>query len=142
METLALVQGDLVLNSGSYLTFTGPDKIRQDLDLALNEAYGSDQFHPLWGSVLDRFIGLPITSSLETAVSNEVARVLKNYIAVQTDAITSDSIANQRSRYGTGDVIQSVESINVTVSFDRIIISVVLQTLSNQTITIQRQVIA
>lgn len=142
MQTLALVQGDLVLNSGSYLTFSGPDKIRQDLDLALNEAYGADQFHPLWGSILDRFMGQPITSSLKQAVLNEVTRVLKNYITVQTDDISSDSVANQLSRYDTGDVVQSVESINAVVSFDRITVTVVLQTLSNQTITIQRQVIA
>lgn len=142
METLALVNGDLVLNSGSYLTFSGPDKIRQDLDLALNEAYGSDQFHPLWGSILDRFIGQPLTSSLQSAVLNEVTRVLSNYIAVQTDDISSDTVADTRSRYDTSDVVQSVDSINASVTMDRVTVTVVLRTMSNQTITINRQVIA
>jgi phage baseplate assembly protein W len=142
MQTLALVNGDLVLNSGTYLTFSGPDKIRQDLDLALNEAYGADQYHPLWGSILDRFIGQPLTSSLQSAVLNEVTRVLANYIAVQTDDISSDTVADTLSRYDTGDVVQSVESIDATVSMDKITVSVVLRTLSNQTITINRQVIA
>jgi phage baseplate assembly protein W len=142
VQTLALLNGDLVLNSGTYLTFSGPDKIRQDLDLALNEAYGADQYHPLWGSILDRFIGQPLTSSLQTAVLNEVTRVLANYIAVQTDDISSDAVADTRSRYDTSDVVQSVEAINATVALDKITVSVVLRTLSNQTITINRQVLA
>lgn len=142
MQTLALIQGDLALSSGSYLTYSGPDKIRQDLDLALNEDYGSDPFHPYWGSILNRYIGEPLTASVKQAVLTEVSRVLTNYVMVQTDLIAADGTYDNRSSFSTSDVVRSVESIDAQSVSDRILVTITLQTMSNQTITIKRQVIS
>jgi phage baseplate assembly protein W len=142
VQTLALVQGDLVLSSGSYLTFTGGDKIHQDLNLALNEAYGSDPYHPFWGSILDRYIGAPLTGNLQQAVINEVSRILQNYISVQNDIVADDATSNQLSRYDTADVVQQVISVDAKVAYDKITVTVVLQTMANQTVTVTRQVVA
>lgn len=142
MQTLALVQGDLVLASGSYLTFTGPDKIHQDLTLALNEPYGADPYHPLWGSILDRYIGSPLTGSVQQAVVNEVGRILQNYVAVQNDVVADDATNSQLSRFDTGDIVSQVVSVDAKVTFDKITVTVVLLTLANQTVTVTRQVVA
>lgn len=142
MESLALVQRDLVLTGGQYLMVSGSDKIRQDLTLALREDYGSDPYHPYWGSVLQRFIGHPLTPEVQQLVQTEVRRVLRNYIAVQSDLIRADSASGARSRFDTSDVVQAVENIAVTITGDRIDIVLTLQTQSGQTVTIRRQVLA
>lgn len=142
MKTLALIQGDLALSSGSYLTFSGPDKIRQDLDLALNESYGSDLYHPYWGSVLTQYVGQPLTESARQAVISEVKRVLDNYVKVQTDQISADSVYDNLSGFTTSDVIRSIESVDAQPMQDRLLVTIVLVTMSNQTITIKRQVIS
>lgn len=142
MKTLALVQGDLVLSSGNFLTFSGIDKIRQDLDLALHEEYGGDQFHPFWGTILDRYIGAPLTATAKAAVVNEVQRVLKNYLAVQASLVSASTVANTRSNFDTNDVVRSIESIDASVNYDRITVTVVLQTMGRQTLTVTRQVLA
>lgn len=140
MQQLAIVDGDLVLSSGAYLLFTGPDKIRQDLFFALNEEYGSDIYHPLWGSILDRYLGQPLTAGLEQQVSAEVQRVLNNYIAVQADDVNTAITLDIKGVYDTSDVVRSVESLQVSITQDTILITVVLETMNRQTITIQRQV--
>lgn len=140
--TLALVQGDLVLSAGSFTTLTGVDKIRQDLDVALHEEYGGDVYHPYWGTILDRYIGQPLTPAAQISVTTEVQRVLKNYIATQADLLSVSSTNNTKSIYDTNDIVMAVESIDAQVSFDRITVTVVLQTMSHETITITRQVLA
>jgi phage baseplate assembly protein W len=142
MMTLALVAGDFVLSAGTYATFSGSDKIQQDLSLALNEDYGSDTYHPYWGSILNRYIGAPLTPGIKSAVSIEVQRILKNYIAAQADAASTDIASNTRGSFNTSDIVQKVESIDVVVAYDSINITVVLQTMSRQTVTIKKQIIA
>lgn len=142
MQTLALAQGDLVLSSGTYLTFTGSDRIRQDLDLALNEAYGSDPYHPYWGSILRQYVGRPLTETARQGVITEVKRVLDNYVKVQTDLISADSVRDDRSNFTTSDVVRSIESVDARALHDRLLVTVVLVTMSNQIITIKRQVIS
>lgn len=140
MQTLAVVDGDLALSAGGYLLLSGTNKVRQDLTLALEEEYGGDPYHPLWGSILNRYIGQPLTPSLQQLVSNEVQRVLRNYISVQADDVNAASLNASKANFDTSDVVQSIESIDVQISMDGIFISVVLQTMANQTLTIQRTV--
>lgn len=140
MQTLAIVDGDLVVSAGSYLMLSGTEKIRQDLQFALTEEYGSDIYHPLWGSIVERYLGQPLSAALEQQVSSEVQRVLNNYIAVQADNVNKAIALDIKGLYDTSDIVRSVESMSVHVNYDRITISVVLQTMSRKTITIQRQV--
>lgn len=140
MKGLAVIDGDLVLSGSSYLTLTGPARIKQDLDFALHDEYGADIFHPYWGSVLDRFIGQPLTASVEQQVINEVQRVLNNYISIQTDQINSAISAGTASVYDTADVVSQVEAIDVQVNMDSISITVTLRTMANQSVTVTRTV--
>jgi phage baseplate assembly protein W len=78
VKTLALVQGDLSPAPGGYLMYEGPQKIHQDLALALQEAYGGDKLHPRWGSILQNFIGLPMTDDVKNKVLSEINRVISN----------------------------------------------------------------
>ena len=68
MKTLALKNGDLVVESGGHKTVSGSTKVAQELYLSLGEPYGSDRFHRDLGSVLDDFFGQPINDMTEAMV--------------------------------------------------------------------------
>jgi phage baseplate assembly protein W len=140
MQGLAVVDGDLVLSGGSFLTVTGQARIKQDLTFALRDSYGADPNHPYWGSILDRYIGQPITPTLQQQIVDEVQRVLNNYIAVQADVVNTAVINNVRGSLNTSDVVSSVSGINVNAIANKITISVELQTMSRDSVTITRTV--
>jgi hypothetical protein len=140
METLGLVHGDLDIDgNGDYLLFSGVDRIRQDLTLNLVEVYGSDRFHPLFGSVLQNYVGNPITPILQQQVISEVNRVVQNYLTVQQNAVLQASVYGLTT-YDTSDVVQSVGNIQASTSYDTIYVSATLTTVDQQTVTVTRQV--
>jgi phage baseplate assembly protein W len=141
MQSLALVQGDLAIDgTGDYLTFSGVDRIRQDMTLALTEEFGSDRFHPSWGSILKSYLGQPITPELEQAVRAEVNRIVQNYIVLQQQQVLQDSQFDVVGRFDTSDVVRNVSAIKTRVLFDTIYVSATLTTLTRETVTISRQV--
>ncbi len=140
MKTLALVQGDLAVGTGSYLTYSGVNKISQDLSLALREAYGGDRFHPSWGSILQQYVGTPMVEEAKAGVVAEVTRVLNNYITVQNAQIQAAGTQNVQSTLTTDDVVQSITSINATQVHDSLVVTVTLQTLSRQAVSITQVV--
>lgn len=142
MQTLQLKNGDLVLAQGGYALITGQDRIRQDLSLALRDEYGTDRFHPGWGSVIMRYIGNPITPQLEMLVRGEVNRVVQNYILIQKSEVLRDSQVDVKGRFTTSDVVRALRSITVSIKQDTINIVLVLETLARETVTIKRQVAA
>lgn len=141
METFALVHGDLMVDSsGQLLTYSGPNRIRQDLQLALSEEYGADHFHPKWGSIVKSYIGNPITPSLELLVQAEVNRVVQNYITLQQSSVLRSTTFDIAGVFDTSDVVQSVGPLRVSTAYDTIYISATLTTVDRQTITITQQV--
>lgn len=140
MRTLALVNGDLMLAQGGYLTYTGAARIKQDLTLALNEEYGSDRFHPRWGTIVMNYIGQVLTSHIQDQVKAEVVRVVKNYIAVQQTEVLRDTQVDVANRYTTDDVVRSIVSLSASSSIDTINVALVLETMTRETVTIKRQV--
>jgi len=138
MQTLALVQGDLVPAPGGYRMYSGAQKISQDLSLALREEYGGDQYHPKWGSILPTMIGGPLDTQAKTDIMAEVSRVLANYIAVQNARIVQDNARGVLSSLTTDDVVQSVGSTRVTPIYDSVAVNVVLNTLSRQSVNINQ----
>ena len=130
MKTLLLNDGDIVLDSGSYETVTGPAKLRQDLDLAMREPLGIDRFHPRWGSRLPTMVGDPITPSLVTRIEGEARRILENYIAVQRDRMARDARNGRRPRYASGEVIDRVASIQVRPEWDAVHLRAEIRTLT------------
>lgn len=140
MKTLLLAQGDLVLGPQGHQTVTGSSKVRQDLALALGEEYGNDRFHREWGSVIMRYIGQPLTPEVELAIYSEVNRVLSGYIGAQRQGVQRDSMTGRGSRYTTSDVVRNVLSIDVRSNLDTITVTMVLETASNETVTLTRTV--
>lgn len=115
METLQLdTDGDLVIGPTDYAVVSGTDKIRQDLTYALREEYGSDPFHPYWGSLLPGMLGNIIGTDTLSQVQSEVMRVLQNYIAVQTAMLQNNLVAFDQSQFSTADIIGSIDSVTVT----------------------------
>jgi phage baseplate assembly protein W len=142
MKTLTLRDGDFVLGKGGYSMSTGTDRIRQDLTLALTEEYGSDRFHPRFGSVIKQYIGNVITPHLQAMVRAEVNRVVQNYITIQQAEVIRDSQLDVLGRFSTADVVRSLLSIDTTTFMDRINIHLALETLARTTVKIKKQVVS
>lgn len=140
MKTMQLVNGDLWVTQGGYALITGPDRIRQDLTLALLEEYGSDRFHPRWGSVIKRYIGNVITPQLEALVRAEVNRIVQNYILIQQAEVLRDTQVDEKGRFTTSDVVRSLLGLSTSVSMNSINVKLALETLARATVTLKRQV--
>lgn len=130
MQTLMIRDGDLSLASGTFETVRGGDKLYQDLSHAVREPIGTDRFHPGWGSSLPNFIGGTASPATGTLVQNEVRRVVRNHAAVQQSKMTIDAQNRRRSRFGTGEVIKEIGSIQVRAEYDRLHVRCLLSTLS------------
>lgn len=143
MRQIALVNGDIAIGTdGGMLMYSGAARIKQDLTLALSEEYGTDRFHPTWGSVLPQYLGQLLTAEMQQLVRAEVNRVLQNYIIIQQNDVIRDTTVDVQGRYDTSDVVQSVGAITVTQVLDAIYLSATLTTLARQVVTISQQVSA
>jgi phage baseplate assembly protein W len=147
MIQLGLVHGDLMIGTdGSYLVVTGAQRIQQDLTLALSDVYGTDRFHPSWGSILPEYLGNINNSTMQALVKAEVNRVLQNYLTITQSGVIQQSMTNVTNNnnpgasYTTADVVRSVDAINVSMTLDTIYVSVQLTTLAGQSITIGQKV--
>lgn len=140
MRTLQLRNGDLVVGTTGHQVVEGTQKIRQDLALALGEPYGDDRFHPSWGSMLPRYVGDTATEETRALVISETARVLQAYVDSQATDVLQDSLAANRSRYATADVVRQVDAIDATLSLDTIQLKVSLTTQAGQDVVLSRTV--
>lgn len=140
MKGLAVVDGDLVLFGGSFLTLSGAARIKQDLTFALRDELGADTHHPFWGSILRRFIGQPIDASVQQQILTEVHRVLTNYISVQADQVNQAIALGVKGNLDTADVVRSVTAVSVEPELDQIRIKVELQTMARENVSISRTV--
>lgn len=143
INTLALINGDLAIGTnGAYLLYSGVSRIRQDLTLALTEEYGTDRFHPTYGSIVQSYLGQILSAELMQLVRAEVNRVLQNYLIIQQNEVLRDTLIDVANRYDTSDVVQSVDSVQARAVLDTIYLSATLTTLSRESVTISRQVSA
>lgn len=143
MKTLALVNGDLAIGTnGAYLLYSGVARIKQDLTLALTEEYGTDRFHPTYGSIVQSYLGQVLSAELMQLVRAEVNRVLQNYLVIQQNEVLRDTLVDVANRFDTSDVVQSVDNVAARAVLDTIYLSATLTTLSRETVTISRQVTA
>lgn len=140
MKTFAIRDGDLALGPGGFSLVTGTEKLRQDLSLALREPFGSDPYHPLWGSLLDTYIGEPIDGTLLARIRSEVERIVGNYVAIQGAILQANRAAGKRPSFGSGEVIREVTSVQASASFDSIIVRVNLRTYDGQEVELIQQI--
>lgn len=143
MKTLALINGDLAIGTnGAYLLYSGVPRIKQDLTLALTEEYGTDRFHPTYGSIVQSYLGQILSAELMQLVRAEVNRVLQNYLVIQQNEVLRDTLVDVTNRFDTSDVVQAVNNVSARAVLDTIYLSATLTTLSRETVTISRQVTA
>lgn len=140
MKTLALSGGDLVVGPGGLQMQDGPAKIRQDLALCLGEEYGTDPYQPGWGSVLKSYLGQMIDSDTPMLVQAEVNRILQQYQALQQQQLATAAANNQQHTITTSEIIQTVNSVDVSVLYDSVRVVISLTTMAGQTLQISRTV--
>jgi hypothetical protein len=133
MRGLALVNGDIQVGQSGYVEVTGQAKVLQDMVVATQEPYGSDQYHPGWGSYLNNFVGGDPTSSSALATS-EVTRLVSNYMTVQTYNQAQALAAGNKSPYGNDDFVTGLASLDVSQDDTSITVNASLLTASGQTV--------
>lgn len=136
MKTLAIENGDLVIGPAGHAVVAGTTKVLQDLRSALGEPYGCDRFHAQWGSLLDSYIGSAVVAETELLIRSEVTRIVRNYVALQAEALRQDALAGNRPRYGTNEVIAQIASINVQQEFDRFHVRISLVMVSGDQVAV------
>lgn len=136
MKTFMIRNGDLVVGPEGFETIDGPAKVGQDLRMAVGEPLGNDRFHPGWGSTLDNMIGGLADADSAAAAQQEVTRVVSNYVQVQRAMMQADLTAGVRSRFSTGEVIASVDSIKATPRTDAVAVQVVIKTANATTVAV------
>lgn len=144
IKDLQLAGGDLIASGRGFATVTGADYVRQRVATALGEPYGSDPFHPDWGSALPGYLGSPQDAGTPSLITSEVSRVLAALIAAQQLMITSSAMTGTRSQLAAADTIASVDSVNASAGVrpDAIAVSVALTTQGGQQLAVTRTVSA
>lgn len=100
---------------GQLQIVSGVAKLKQDIDLWVRERYGIDRFHPRYGSDLENFIGGVVEDDTSVEVTEELMRVLRNYMAVQKFAFT-----NSPQAFSLSELLLDVVSIHSVVSYDTV----------------------
>jgi phage baseplate assembly protein W len=130
--SLKVVNGDLSITAGRFDLVQGTDKLKQDLTLWLTERYRDDRFHPTYGSILDGYIGGVINPS-ETVVrvQSETLRVLSNYEQIQIARFKESP-----SKFQPSELLKSVNGVDVSLSYDKVIVLVRITTAARTTTSI------
>lgn len=136
MITLAVENGDLVLANGSFSTLTGPDKVSQDIEIAVLTPYGSDRFHPRYGSIFGAYIGTPSNSSTSSLIQTEMLRIIQNYMAVQLSKVKAAAQAGLASPFAQGELVQSAGAINVQQQLDMFQVTASVNTASGEQVNV------
>lgn len=130
-QSLKLQNGDLVVTSGrAFQVVKNRDKLVQDLKLWILEQFGTDANTPEYGSMLDSYIGAPMSQGMINQVQAEILRVLQQYQAMQLDNMQNDTIQYQGSTtLDPSEVIASIDGLTVQAVGSMILVSVALTTL-------------
>jgi hypothetical protein len=140
VKTLQIVNGDFVIGPGGYATIDGPAKVKQDLGVAVREPYGSDRFHPRWGSLLHEYVGMPAMDEASMRIQAEVTRLIQNYQFVQGQMLQRDTMLGNRSRFSAGELVNTIQAIDIQQSYDSYAVRVTVTTLNNTPVTLVRAV--
>jgi phage baseplate assembly protein W len=140
MKSFRIANGDLVIGTQGFDEVEGEDKVRQDLGIAVREPFGCDRFHPLWGSLLDTYVGGPFTKEVEALVQAEVMRLIANYAANQQIIMQGDMLASRRARFSSNEVIRKVTKIEVVQQIDTIHVRVQVETLTSAEVVLTTSV--
>jgi hypothetical protein len=145
--SLAIISGDISPSAGGLSTVTGAQKLGQDLTSLFLTHLGSNPYNPSYGSLIDggvrsdgTVVPSPIGSSniqsVQASMTTEINRLVSLYQAQQTAKINSDLSLYNKITLSPDEMLQSVSSIDFTISFDYLIINITIQTGSNDSVTV------
>jgi len=137
MKTLQVSNGDIQLDTGGRLQFqTGSNKLVQDLSLWLQSPYGVSFTAPAFGSILPNLIGGALNSGTLATVQAEVQRILSLYQSQQIASLRASQSLSQLSNWNKSEIINSINSVQVSQNYTSIIVDVSLTTLANTDLSI------
>jgi hypothetical protein len=126
--SLKLANRDIAV-SGSHLSIVqGTDKLAQDIDLWLREAYQVDRFHLSFGSILNSFIGGIIDRNTQVEVQAEILRVLQNYQTIQLLRFKANP-----SKFSPNELLNEVSNVGIQLSYDKILVTVTFTSVAGTT---------
>ena len=130
-QSFQLQNGDLVVTSGrAFQVVKNKDKLLQDLKLWILEQFGTDPNTPEYGSLLDSYIGMPMSQGAINQVQAEILRVLQQYQAMQLDNMQNDTILYAGSTtLDPSEVITSIDGLTVQAVDTILLVSVIISTL-------------
>lgn len=131
MRALKISNGDLVLGAQGYAEVTGVTKVAQDLTIAVLTPYGSNRFHPGWGSVLDSKIGSTQGEMTKALVRAEVQRVVTSYINLQTAQLQTAQLNGYVSPYSNDDIATGITDLTVTAAYTAVYVHCAVTTAAN-----------
>jgi phage baseplate assembly protein W len=140
MQTLQVLDGDLVLSNGAFATITAAAKVAQDIEIAVLTPYGSDRFHARYGSVFESYVGQPSSPQTSALISAELTRVINNYMAVQLGQVKSAVAAGGQSPFGQNELVSSIGPITVQQQLDAFQVTASVSTASGQLVNVSTSV--
>lgn len=129
--SLQVANGDLVQDGSGLAIVYGVNKLKQDLTLWMTERYGIDRFHPGMGSYFQNYIGGIISYHTQSMIRNEAERIVDNYTRVQRRGLRQSP-----SLYSLSELLNSINSINVGISFDTVSVAVSVSNAQQQSTTV------
>jgi phage baseplate assembly protein W len=136
MKTIQVSNGDIKLSNGNVQFLTGQNKLVQDLALWLKEPFGTGYTTPGFGSTLTSLIGGPQNSGIISTIQNEILRVLQLYQGQQVLELQTAQNAAKLSYWNKSEIIQSIDSVSVTLQNTAIIANISLTTLINSSVNL------
>lgn len=130
--SLKVVNGDLALQGSEMALVWGVGKLTQDLTLWMTERYGIDRFHPAMGSDFQNYIGGIIGHGTQAQIRSEAERILDNYQKVQYRGLREAP-----TLYSLSELLWSINTINVSVTYDTISVAVNVSNAVQQPTTVQ-----
>jgi hypothetical protein len=139
VQGFALVNGDIVTGQSGYQMVSGQAKVLQDLTVATQEPYGSDPYHPGWGSYLDSYVGQD-PSTVQALATSEISRLVSNYMTVQQYQQTQALAAGQSSPFTNDDYVTGIASMTTTSDLTSITVNAAVSTASGATVGVSTTV--
>jgi phage baseplate assembly protein W len=136
MKTITVSNGDIQLNGGKLQFSYGSDKLAQDIQRWFTEPIGTGFTTPGFGSLLPEMIGTGQNGSTVTKVTNEIYRLLQLYQGQQVIYLQTAQNAGQLANWNRNEIIQSIQSVNVTLNNTAVLANISLLTLANNTLNI------
>ena len=128
MKTFQVKNGDLVLAGDRYAMVEGVARVQQQLGLGLREPFGSDRFHPGWGSMIPEWIGRTIQGNIQDEIRIEIVRVVRAHIMVQNSNLKRAAASSQKTSITMDEVISEIAEIKFRQEQDNLIVKVSLRT--------------